>query len=104
MQLTQKIRIYPTNEQMNVLWALSEKCRLMYNFALSDRITNWKEQKEFPKNERNYISYTRQQNKLPQIKRKYPEYRWVYSKVLQMVLRNLDGNYKSFFALWKNGD
>ncbi|MBD3194175.1 MAG: hypothetical protein GF317_03915 [Candidatus Lokiarchaeota archaeon] len=44
---------------MNVLWALSEKCRLIYNSALSDRITNWKEQQAFPKNERNYISYTR---------------------------------------------
>ncbi|MBD3196837.1 MAG: helix-turn-helix domain-containing protein [Candidatus Lokiarchaeota archaeon] len=71
MQLTQKIRIYPTNEQLNVLWALSEKCRLIYNFALSDRITNWKEQQAFAKNERNYVTYTRQQNKLPQIKRKY---------------------------------
>ncbi|MGV9206362.1 MAG: hypothetical protein ACOC44_20340 [Promethearchaeia archaeon] len=25
-------------------------------------------------------------------------------KVLQMTLRKLDGNYKSFFVLWKNGD
>jgi len=76
----------------------------MYNFALSERIINWKEQKEKPRNERKYITYTQQQNSLPKIKREYPEYKWVYSKVLQMVLRNLDGNYKSFFALWKNGD
>ncbi|MGV9204553.1 MAG: RNA-guided endonuclease InsQ/TnpB family protein [Promethearchaeia archaeon] len=38
------------------------------------------------------------------IKREYPEYTWVYSKVLQMTLRKLDASYKSFFALWKNGD
>jgi hypothetical protein len=37
MQLTSKIRIYPTAEQEGVLWTLSEQCRLIYNFALSDR-------------------------------------------------------------------
>jgi len=104
VQLSQKIRIYPTEEQLQVLWDVSEKCRLIYNFALSERIDNWKAQKEKPKNERKYITYTQQQNKLPEIKRKYPEYKWVYSKVLQMILRKLDGNYKSFFSLWRNGD
>ena len=103
MQLSQKIRIYPTKEQLDVLWDLSEKCRLIYNFALSDRIENWKEQKELPKKERKYINYTKQQNELPEIKLKYPEYKWVYSKVLQMTLRNLDNNYQSFFSLRENG-
>lgn len=37
MQLAKKIRIYPTKEQVDVLWELSEKCRLVYNFALADR-------------------------------------------------------------------
>jgi len=104
VQLSQKIRIYPTEVQLRVLWDVSEKCRLMYNFALSERIDNWKAQKEKPKKERKYITYTQQQNKLPQIKRTYPEYKWVYSKVLQMTLKRLDNNYKSFFSLWKNGD
>jgi putative transposase len=57
VQLAQKIRIYPTEEQLQVIWDLSEKCRLIYNFALSERIENWKEQKEKPKKERNYIRY-----------------------------------------------
>jgi putative transposase len=104
VQLSQKIRILPTEEQLEVLWDLSEKCRLIYNFALSDRIENWRKQKETPKEERDFITYTEQQNRLPQIKQSYPEYRWVYSKVLQMVLRKLDGDYKSFFRLWKSGD
>ncbi|MBD3192323.1 MAG: helix-turn-helix domain-containing protein, partial [Candidatus Heimdallarchaeota archaeon] len=34
MQLSQKIRIYPTKEQLEVMGDLSEKCRLIYNFAL----------------------------------------------------------------------
>ena len=104
MHLSQKIRIYPTQEQLDVLWDLSEKCRLIYNFALSDRINNWKQQKELPKEERKYITYAQQQDKLPEIKRDYPEYKCVYSKVLQMTLRKLEENYRSFFGLWKNGD
>lgn len=104
MQLTQKIKVKPTEEQKKVLWDLSEKCRLVYNFGLEERKKNWKENKDKTKDKRSYISYTDQQNKLPKIKEEYPEYKWVYSKVLQMVLRKLDSNFKSFFALKKNGD
>jgi putative transposase len=104
MILTQKIRIFPNKEQEEILRTLSEKCRLIYNFALQERIANWKENKEKAKEDREYINYNIQQNQLPEIKKKYPEYKWVYSKVLQMTLKTLDANYKSFFALWKNGD
>ncbi|MBZ2165488.1 zinc ribbon domain-containing protein [Methanobacterium spitsbergense] len=44
--LTQKIHIFPDKEQEEVLWFLSEYCRLLYNFALSDRKTAWKNNKE----------------------------------------------------------
>ena len=95
MQLTQKICIFPTAEQEEVLWKLSERCRLLYNFALAERIEAWKQGGR--------VRYRKQQNDLPEVKRRYPEYGWVYSKVLQMTLRQLDADYKSFFALWKNG-
>jgi len=96
MQLTQPIRIFPTPEQEQVLWLLSEKCRLLYNFALAERKASWK-------NGVKGITYTKQQNELPKLKEKYPEYKWVYSKVLQSVLRVLDANYQSFFSLLRNG-
>ena len=96
MQLTQKIRVFPSAEQIDALWHLSERCRLAYNFALSERITAWKEQGRS-------ISYRKQQNDLPEIKKKYPEYKWVYSKALQMILRNLNADYKSFYSLRKKG-
>jgi len=67
MQLTQKIRIFPTEEQEDVLWHLSERCRLIYNFALSERIKAWK-------GEGHGVSYTKQQNDLPKLKLQYPEY------------------------------
>ncbi len=96
MQLTQKIRIFPTEQQVDVLWHLSERCRLVYNFALDERKKMWEEQGRS-------VSYTKQQNDLPKMKKKYPEYGWVYSKVLQMILRNLSADYKSFYSLRKHG-
>lgn len=97
MQLTQRIKINPSKEQEAILWILSEKCRLIYNFALSER------RDAFNKGTKG-INYIKQQNDLPTIKEKYPEYKWVYSHSLQYTLRLLDANYKSFFALNKKGD
>jgi len=96
MELTQKIRIFPTPEQEAVLWKLSEKCRLIYNFALAERRHAYKHGIKG-------VNYRKQQNDLPLIKKSYPEYNWVYSKVLQYVLRTLATNYESFFILRKNG-
>jgi len=104
MLLTQKIRIIPSHAQAKILWALSEKCRLLYNFGLKERIENWRENQVELKEARHYITYREQQDHLPPLKKKYPEYNWVYSKVLQMTLRKLDSAYKSFLAKWKNGD
>lgn len=104
MNLTQKIRIFPSKNQKLILWDLSEKCRLIYNFALAERIENWNKNKYKPKDDKKYISYLEQQNKLPLLKKKYPEYKWVYSKVLQMILKRLNSDYKSFFTKWINGD
>ncbi len=97
MQLTQQIRIQPSTEQEQVLRDLSEKCRLIYNFALDER------KKVFEEEERS-MSYIEQQNQLPKTKEEYPEYKWVYSKVLQYILRVLDADFRSFYALRKKGD
>jgi putative transposase len=96
MKLTQKIRIFPTLEQKEVLWKLSEKCRLIYNFALAERRHAYLHGIKG-------VNYRKQQNDLPRIKKQYPKYTWVYSKVLQHVLRSLAADYESFFALRKNG-
>ncbi len=95
MELTQKIRIFPSKEQKDVLWLLSEKCRLLYNFALGHRNDIYNKTGAS-------ITYTMQQDDLPIIKQKYPEYGWVYSKVLEMVLYGLDGDFKSYIKLKKN--
>lgn len=97
MHLTAKVKIYPTEDQLKVLWELSDKCCSLYNLALAERKDAWK-------NENKSIKYVEQQNKLPEFKKNNPEYKIVYSKVLQGILKKLDANYKSFFALIKNGD
>lgn len=97
MHLTKKIKINPTEEQVGVLWQLSEQCRRLYNSALAERKEAWE-------TEQKSVKYVEQQNQLPMLKEKFPQYNIVYSKVLQSVLKKLDANYKSFFSLWKNGD
>ncbi|RSD33697.1 MAG: IS605 OrfB family transposase, partial [Methanohalophilus sp.] len=97
MQLTKKYKIHPTEIQKNMLWELSNACTYLYNIALSERKDTWK-------NDKKSISYTKQQNDLPQIKKEYPIIEILYSKTCQMVLRKLDTNYKSFFGIHKNGD
>jgi putative transposase len=104
MLLTCKTRISPTKNQETILWELAERCRLLYNFVLLERRIIWQREKNFPKKQRQFITYQDQQNSLPALKKRYPEYKQVYSKVLQMVLKTLDANFKSFVALWKKGD
>ena len=97
MQLAKKIRIYPTEEQVNVLWQLSEKCRLVYNFALAQR-------KDIYRKEKRTVRYQEQQNQLPDLKKCKPEFNIVYSKVYQGILKKLDASYHSFFSHIQNGD
>lgn len=96
MQLTQKIRIFPNNAQKDTLWSLSEICRKLYNQALAKRLECWHNDYD--------ISFFDQQNSLPEKKRQNPELTKVYSKVLQMVLRQLDKDFKSAIALQKRDE
>jgi len=97
MELAQKFKIEITPEQEEVSWILSEKCRLIHNFALGHRIKVYDDTGTS-------ITYQMQQDELPGIKAKYPEYEWVYSKVLEMVLYQLNSDFKSFIKKRKNGD
>jgi putative transposase len=97
MLLTKKYKIHPTEEQVDTLWYISEQCRLLYNHALAERKESWEKSGIS-------INYKKQQNDLPDLKIEHPDLKKPYSKTLQGVLKKLDANYKSFFALWKNGD
>ena len=77
------------------MWKLANTCRLLYNQALAER--NF-----FYHNYNQFLTYKEQQNALPSFKKKFTEYKQVYSKVLQMTLKKLDNAYKAFIGLKKN--
>ena len=107
LHLTTKVKIAPTEEQKQVLWVLSENCRLIYYFANKERKEWWGKNKHLPKKKRdkeNKPSYNKQSKQLPKLKEQYPRYKQNYSKTLQDTLRQLEADYKSFHALRKNGD
>ncbi|MFX0066324.1 MAG: RNA-guided endonuclease InsQ/TnpB family protein [Candidatus Hermodarchaeota archaeon] len=91
------MKLEPTPAQVQVLWALANLCRRTYNYALFERQFLYK---VYHVN----VTYQEQQNALPQFKEQYPEYKWVYSKVLQMTLKKLDGGYQSYLTKRRKGD
>ena len=107
LQLTAKLKIFPTKEQEEILWKLSENCRLIYNFALKERKAWWEKNKGLPRKKQdieNKPTSHKQCKQLPILKKLYPRYKQNYAKTLQGTLRQLEANYRSFFVLRKNGD
>lgn len=90
-----KYRIYPTPKQERKLLQTLTTCRFLYNNALSERITKYKEDKES-------ISYVQQANNLKENKNKYQQK--VHSQVLQETLKRLDKSFSNFFRRVKNGE
>ena len=106
LQLAAKVKIKPTPEQEEVLWALAENCRLIHYFANKERKEWWDKNKHLPKKKRDKETkptYNKQSAQLPKLKALYPRYEQNYSKTLQETLKQLKADYKSFFALRKNG-
>jgi putative transposase len=73
-----------------------ELCRTLYNVALEQRISVYKQSKKS-------ISLYDQQSQLPELKEVYPEFAKVGSQCLQDVLDRLDKAFKAFFKRAKEG-
>jgi len=71
-------------------------CRQLYNHALEQRITIWK-------NYRKSISTYYQLIQLPELKRAFPEYKQVNSQALQDVIERLGKAFDGFFRRLKKG-
>ncbi len=71
-------------------------CRNLYNCALEERIGAYKKAKKT-------VTGYDQMKALPEVKEVLPEYKSVYSQVLQDVLKRLDKTYQSFFRRVKQG-
>lgn len=98
MRKTYKYRIYPNKEtERKLFWTLN-RCRELYNAALSER-------KDAYKYAGKSISYYAQQNDLPEIKHEIrPEYQDIASHVLQDVLNRLKKAFENFFRRCQNGE
>ncbi len=96
MKKSFKYRIYPSKSQTSKITATLQLCCSLYNAALEERIGAFNKRGTSIKN-------YEQQKQLPEIKDFCPEYKDVFSQVLQDTLKRLDNAYKSFFLRIKRG-
>jgi putative transposase len=94
---TYKYRLYPTKAQKQLLADTLESCRVLYNCALEQRKIAFRQFK---------VSVRRldQQSQLLEIKEYFPEYKSVYSQVLQEVVLRVDKAFQNFFRRVKTNE
>jgi len=83
-----KYRLYPTRKQVKRIRETLTTCRMLYNNALEQRISTYKETQES-------LTYYDQANALVTNKNDYQKQ--VHSQVLQNTLKRLDTSYGNFF-------
>jgi putative transposase len=96
MLRTYKFRLYPAKEQQETIHYTLERCRLLYNRLLEERILAYKQN-------RVTLTYHLQQNSLPERKAFIPALKAIHSQVLQDVAKRLDKAYQAFYRRMKNG-
>jgi putative transposase len=94
---TYQEKLRPTPAQERELERVLRRCRTLYNTALEQRITVWKQRG---------MSVTRYQQaaELKDIRADMPEYAGIHSHVLQDVLARLDKTYQAFFRRVARGE
>jgi putative transposase len=97
MRKAYKFRLYPTEKQEEKLFWTLDRCRELYNAALSER-------KDAYRMAGKSIRYDEQKRDLPEIKEIRPEYNEIHSQVLQDVLLRLKRAFDRFFERVKNGE
>jgi putative transposase len=97
MQRTYKFRLYPTKEEQENIHFVLERCRLLYNRLLAERIAAYKQSGRS-------LTYYEQKATLPERKQCIPALKNVHSQVLQNVVERLDKAYQAFFRRVKNGE
>ena len=96
MKKAYKFRLYPNKQQEEKLFWTLNRCRELYNAALSER-------KDAYRMAGKSISYYEQKRDLPEIKEIRPEYNDIHSQVLQDVLLRLKRAFDRYFERVKNG-
>ncbi|MBB6018719.1 RNA-guided endonuclease InsQ/TnpB family protein [Deinococcus radiopugnans] len=91
-----RYRLCPTKAQEAALNEQLRLCRTLYNAALEERKAAYKKA-------RKTLTGYDQMKHLSEIKAELPEYKGVYSQVLQDVLKRLDKAFQAFFRRLKAG-
>ncbi|WP_019588439.1 RNA-guided endonuclease InsQ/TnpB family protein [Deinococcus apachensis] len=91
-----RYRLYPTKAQEAVLYEQLRLCRNLYNCALQERRDTYR------KAGKTVTGYD-QMKYLTEIKAALPEYKGIYSQVLQDVLKRLDKAFQGFFRRLRAG-
>ena len=86
MPLTKIVKIYPTEEQIDVLWTISDFCRRAYNIAHEERDRLYKDEHKTP-------SAYDQQKWFTQYKKEYSLKMKEKLKILKQILPNDLCNY-----------
>lgn len=95
MRKSYKYRLYPNKQQGETIDKILENCRWLYNHFLAERRDKWeKKQKK--------VSYTQQQNSLPQLKETNSNLQGIYSQVLQDVAQRVKKAFQGFFLRLRN--
>ncbi|RKN83719.1 RNA-guided endonuclease InsQ/TnpB family protein [Paenibacillus ginsengarvi] len=97
MLRTYKFRLYPTSEQQEKIRCILERCRLLYNRLLAERIHAYKTEGKAP-------TYGQQANTFRERKQHIPALKDVHAQVLQDVARRLDKAYQAFYRRVKSGE
>lgn len=97
MQKSFKYRIQSNPHTIQQAEHWLDLCRHLYNTALNQRITIYKQNK-------GSISKFDQMKQLPELKVAFPEYREIGSQALQGVIERLDKAYQGFFRRVKNSN
>ena len=79
---TFRFRIYPSKRQIDMLDSTLNLSRELYNAMLQQRIYAYRSGRR--------VNYRSQQDEIPAIKERLPEYRSIHSLVVQDVARRLD--------------
>jgi putative transposase len=78
-----KFRIYPKKKQVEKINSTLNLSYKLYNAMLDQRKMAYELNKDFHSSIR--VDYLSQKNELPELKKYFPEYKGVYSQVLQNV-------------------
>ena len=92
-QFALRVRLYPTPEQTRAFAQIAGSYRLVFNLALEQRCTFWRQAKATGQG----LSCYAQKMELPALKREAPFLQAAPSHCLQQTLHDLDAVYKNFF-------